>query len=147
MGPPMEPPNWFWMRTGLTPPAGLKKPVALRSGIAEVFVKGAVHPVGAAAQGGVDHGASHPAVLGGEVVGLDFEFLHGVRGDLGDLVGEALVAGAVGIVVDAVELEIVEGTGQAVDVEGAFAAIHRAEQQGALDAGGQQAEVRSSCGR
>ena len=79
--------------------------------------RGAVELVGAAAERGVDDGAAGAAVLGAEVVGLDLELLDRVGRDLHDLVREALVAGAVGVVVDAVEDEVVERAAQAVDVE------------------------------
>ena len=61
------------------------------------------------------------AVLGAHVVGDDLELGHRVRRRLHHLVREALVAGAVGVVVDAVEQVVVEGAAQAVDVERALA--------------------------
>ena len=62
------------------------------------------------------------AVLGAHVVGDDLELLHRVRRRLHHLVREALVARAVGVVVDAVDQEVVERRAQAVDVERALAA-------------------------
>ena len=71
--------------------------------------------------GDVDGGAGGAAVLGALVVGDDLELGDGVRRDGDDLVVEALVAFAVGVVVDAVEQEVVEHAALAVDVVGAGA--------------------------
>ena len=62
------------------------------------------------------------AVLRAHVVGDDLELLDRVRRRLHHLIREALVARAVGVVVDAVDEEVVEGRAQAVDVERALAA-------------------------
>ena len=98
----------------------------------------AVEPVGAAAERRVDDGAAGAAELGAEVVGLDLELLDGVGRDLHDLIREALVAGAVGVVVDAVEDEVVERAAHAVDVERRVA--RGADRRGA-DARAEQREV------
>ena len=94
--------------------------------------------VRAAAERRVDDRAAGAAELGAEVVGLDLELLHRVRRHLHDLVGEALVAGAVRVVVDAVEDEIVQRAAQAVDVERGVA---RLADRRLADAGTEQCEV------
>ena len=81
----------------------------------------AAEGVGAAGVGHVDGGAGRAAVLRAHVVGDHLELGHRVGRGLHHLVREALVARAVGVVVDAVDQEVVEGGAQAVDVERAFA--------------------------
>ena len=77
--------------------------------------------VGAAAVRDVHGRARRAAVLGALVVRDDAELADRVGRRLHHLVREALVAGAVGVVVDAVDQEVVERAAQAVDVERAFA--------------------------
>ena len=98
----------------------------------------AVERVRAAAERRVDDRAAGASVLGAEVVGDDLELFDRVRRHLHDLVREALVAGAVGVVVDAVEDEVVERAAHAVHVERRVA--RRADRRGP-DAGRQQREV------
>ena len=98
----------------------------------------AVNTVRAAPVGHVDGGARRPAVLGALVVGHDLELVDGIGRRLHHLVGEALVAGAVGVVVDAVDEKVVERTAQAVDVEGAFAQCAGAAAEGRLAHAGRQ---------
>ncbi len=90
--------------------------------VAVVFPERAVQLVGAALDGYVDDGSGSVIVLGAVVVGLDFELLDGVGARLHYLVREALVAGAVGVVIDAIEHEVVEFAALAVDVIGSVAA-------------------------
>jgi hypothetical protein len=90
-----------------------------------------------AADGGVDDGASGAAVFRGEVVGLHAELLHGVRIELHHLVRKALIGRAVGVVVHAVDHEVVVGTAQAVHVEGGVAIAD----VGFADAGREQRQV------
>ena len=84
-------------------------------------------------------GAHGPSVFGAEVVGLDLELLHRVRRQLDHLVGEALVASAVGVVVDAVQDEVVERGLHAVDIERGLAAA--VGQAGTPHAGRQQRQI------
>ena len=114
------PPNWLRLSGGFAV-AGLKKPVGVQLGVAEELPGVAVKLVGAAAVGDVDRRAGRAAVLGAHVVGDDLELADRVGRRLHHLVREALVARAVGVVVDAVDQEVVEGAAQAVDVERAFA--------------------------
>src|SRR5581483_5595742 len=141
IGPPMVPPNWLWISTGLMPRVGLKKPTALR-GVTQEVVDRAVELVRPTAQAGVDDRAARAPVLGAEVVGLDLELLQRVGRGLHDLVREALVASAVKVVVNAVKHEVVERAAQAVDVE---AGVARARFLGAEDrtahAGREQRQV------
>ena len=81
----------------------------------------AAEGVGAARIGDVDRGARRTAVLRAHVVGHDLELADRIRRRLHHLVREALVAGAVGVVVDAVDQVVVERRAQAVDVERPFA--------------------------
>jgi hypothetical protein len=66
----------------------------------------------------VDGRAGGTAVLGAHVVGDDLELADRVRRGLHHLVREALVARAVGVVVDAIDQEVVEHAAEAVDVQG-----------------------------
>ena len=77
--------------------------------------------VSAAAIGDVNRRPGRPAVFRTHVVGDDPELRDGVGSGLHHLVRETLVARAVGVVVDAVDEEVVEGAAQAVHVERAFA--------------------------
>ena len=69
----------------------------------------------------VNRCAGCAAVLRAHVIGDDFELGDGVGRRLHHLVRESLVARAVGVVVDAVDQEVVEGAAEAVHVERAFA--------------------------
>ena len=117
---------------------GLEEAGGVERGVAQVLPDGGVEFVGAAADGGVDDSAAGAAEFGREVVGFEAKLLDGVRGDLDDLIGEALVRGAVGVVVDAVDDEVILRTAHAVDVEGGVARVGDAA---AADAGGEQGEV------
>ena len=66
--------------------------------------------VGSAANARVDDGAARAAVLGREVVGDDAKLLDRVRIELNDLIGEALVGCAVGVVIDAIHHEVVQAS-------------------------------------
>ena len=87
---------------------GLEESGRVEIGIAQILEQRAVKLIGAALQGGVDDRPAGASELGAEIVGLDLEFRHGIGRDLRHLVGEALVAGAVGVVVDSIQDEIVE---------------------------------------
>ena len=93
----------------------------VQRGVAEEFPGVAVDLVGAAPVGDVHRRAGRASVFRALVVGDDAELADRVGRRLHHLVGEALVAGAVGVVVDAVDQEVVERAAQAVDVEGALA--------------------------
>ena len=112
--------------------------------VAQELPGAAVERVGAAAVVDVDRRARRAPVFGAHVVGDDLELGDRVRRRLHHLVREALVAGAVGVVVDAVDQEVVERAAQAVDVERAFARRVAGRQRGAgeLDAGRQQRQRR-----
>ena len=104
----------------------------------------AVKLIGAALQRHVDDGAAGAPVFGAEVVGLHLEFGNRVGTQLDGLIGIALVAGVVGVVVDAVHLKVIEGAALPVDVERAFAevAVVRIHAQKRLaDARSQQRQV------
>ena len=103
-----------------------------------------MEPVGAAPVIDVDGRAGSAAVLGAHVVGDDPEFADRVGRRLHHLVGEALVARAVRVVVDAVDEEVIEHAAQAVDVERAFArrVPRRERRAGQLHARRQQRERR-----
>ena len=100
---------------------GLKKPAAFRSVLRRNSYSVRVEAVGAAARSHVDGCAGRPAVLGALVIGHHVELRDGVGRDGDDLVVEALVALAVGVVVHAVEQEVVEHAALAVDVVRALA--------------------------
>jgi len=81
--------------------------------IAEEFEEGAVELVGAVLEGDVDDGAGGAAIFGGVAGGLDFELLHGVETGYDDGVTEEG-----GVVVDAIEHEVVVFDALSVDGEG-----------------------------
>ena len=78
--------------------------------------------VGAAAYGGVDHGAGGAAILGRVVARFYSKLADGVRRGWNVFICEALVGGSVVVVVEAVEQVVVERGALAIDVEGAFTA-------------------------
>src|ERR1700678_4384209 len=78
--------------------------------------------VGTAKDTDVDDGSGGAAILCAVVVGFDAELGDGIGGGRNGLVGEALVRGAVGVVVETVEQEVVEFAALAIDVEGGIAA-------------------------
>jgi hypothetical protein len=90
--------------------------MAFNSVLRKEFPDRPVQRVGAAADAGIDHCARRTAVFGAVVVGVEAELLHRVRRRLHHLVREALVAGAVGVIVQAVEVVGVECRAHAVDV-------------------------------
>ena len=85
-------------------------------GVADELVDRGVEVVGAAVRCDVDGGAGGAAILRALVVGYDLELRDGVGRNGDDLVVEALVALAIGVVVQAVEQEVVEHAALAVDV-------------------------------
>ena len=98
-----------------------KEIVGVGIAITKVFVESAVQFVGAAFADDADDGAA-AAVFGGVRAGDDFEFLQRVDGGAGDLRGQLLDVFGNGIVVDAVQQEIVFELAHAVDIESAGAA-------------------------
>src|SRR5262249_7825117 len=82
----------------------------------EEFPGFAVELVCSALDRRVDDGAGRSAIFGGIIVGFNFELGKCIRVWLNNLVGETLIAGAVGVVVDAIEQEVVEFAAAAVDV-------------------------------
>src|SRR6185437_7698296 len=82
--------------------------------IAEIVVRFAVELIGTASNTHVDHRTGRTTVFGAVVVGLDTKLRDGIRRWRNSLVGETLVGGAVGVVVDAVQEEVVELTALAV---------------------------------
>ena len=109
------------IEAGLHAGRGPEEAGGVELGAAHELPRRAAEGVGAARIGDVDRRAGRASVLGAHVVGDDLELADRVRRRLHHLVREALVAGAVGVVVDAVDQEVVEGRAQAVDVERAFA--------------------------
>src|ERR1700677_1941742 len=98
--------------------------------------------VGTAKDTDVDDGSGGAAILCAVVVGFDAELGDGIGGGRDGLVGEALVRGAVGVVVETVEEEVIELTALAVDVEGGIAAaVGGVLKDVAADAGNQGGEV------
>ena len=81
----------------------------------------AVEGIGARLRRHVHHRPTRPAELGRIGVHHHSELRHRIRRRLHGLVGEALVGGAVEIVVHAVEDEVVKHTAQAIHVVGALA--------------------------
>ena len=101
--------------------------------VAEELEGGAVEVVGPGLEVDVDDAAHGAAVLGGVGVGLDLELLDGVDGGL-DHLAAALGAGElVGVVVDAVDHEVVLGDLHAAGAEAAVAAA-----AGGLDGAGRE---------
>lgn len=108
-------------------------------GIAEKVIRSAVKCIGAGTHGDVDGGAAALAILCAVVVGDHFKFRDGVGRRLLYLIREALVAGSVGIVVDAFEQVVVVGAAKTIHDEGTFAAGRRWR----LDnAGGEMSQAR-----
>ena len=106
---------------GVADGGGLEEAGGVEVGVADELVDRGVELVGSACGGDVDGGAGGAAVLRALVVGDDLELRDGVGRNGDDLVVEALVALAVGVVVHAVEQEVVEHAALAVDVVGAGA--------------------------
>ncbi len=127
---------------GSVPLSGLKKPTALKTVLRLYSQSEPCNWLVPLLMVDVDHGAGRVVVLGAVVVGFDFELLNGVGAGLHHLVGEALVAGAVGVVVDAVEHEVVEFAALAVDVVRSVAAgVGAVFEQRLGDAGNEKREV------
>ena len=129
---------------GLPVEGGLEEAGGVELLVLEELPEGAVQGVGAGLGGDVHDGAAGAAELGGVGVDDEPELGDGVGRGLDGLIREALVGGAVEVVVDAVEQEVVPDRAEAVDVIGAFAA----EGDGALiaglrlaNAGGEQGEI------
>ena len=114
---------------------GLEVAGGVEVGVADELVDGGVEFVGSAGGCDVYGGAGGAAVFCALVVGDDLELGDGVGWDGDDLVVEALVALAVGVVVHAVEEEVVEHAALAVDVVGA-GADERADGAGGGGGGG-----------
>jgi hypothetical protein len=66
---------------------------------------------------GVDHSARGASILGAVVIGSHFKLRQGIRIGLNDLVRKALVAGAVGIVIDTIRQKIIQFAALSVNVE------------------------------
>ena len=112
--------------------------------VAEELEDVAAQAVAAAPIGDVHRRAGRASVLGALIVGDEAELRHRVGRRLHHLVREPLVARAVGVVVDAVDQEVVERAAEAVDVERAFArrAVGALVERGLPDAGREQRERR-----
>jgi len=93
--------------------------------VAEIVVSLAMEFVVAAANADVDDGTGGAAVLCAVVVGLNAKLGDSVGRGRNGLIGEALVGGAVGVVVETVEKKVVEFAALTVDVEGGVAAAVR----------------------
>ena len=105
----------------LLPVGRLEEGRRVQRGVAEELPGIAVELVGAAAIRDVDGRAGRTAVFRALVVRHDAELADRVGRRLHHLIREPLVARAVGVVVHAVDQEVVERAAQAVDVERAFA--------------------------
>ena len=121
IGPPSDAAELVAIERRLSASRGLKKPVAFIDVSRRNSQALPCSRLRAAAVVDVDGRAGGAAVLRAHVVGDDLELADRVRRRLHHLVREALVARAVGVVVDAVDQEVVEHAAQAVDVERAFA--------------------------
>src|SRR5262249_34603490 len=120
----------------------LEEADGIEHGIAMIFPQTAVKLIGPGAVRCVDHGAGAASEFRAISVGLDLELLDGVRRDLDDLARKALIAGAIRIVVDAIQQEVIDRIAQPVDVEGGFAPGSRdAVLRRFAHAGGQQRKV------
>ena len=86
--------------------------------VAEEFINITVEIVGAGFHGGVQNGSTGTAKLSAEIGSLDFEFLDGVDGRKGDIVGAVEKVNGIGVVVDAVEKVVVLGGPQTVGGKG-----------------------------
>jgi hypothetical protein len=94
----------------------------IEDGVAMVLPRLAMERVGAAIDGDIDDGTGCAAELGAVVVGLSAKLVDGIRRRWNRLVGEALIRGAVGVVVQAIEKKIIELRALPVDVERRVAA-------------------------
>src|SRR5262249_11832931 len=95
-------------------------PNGVQIGVAQKLVRRAMELVPAGAGRRADDGATSPPVLRAVVIGDDLKLRHGIGRWLRDLIGESLIAGAVGVVVDAIQQEVVIRAAHAVHVERAF---------------------------
>src|SRR6185295_4922076 len=122
---------------------GLKEAGGVEHGVAEELPGLTVKLVCSALDSGIDDSAGGAAIFGAVVVGFHLEFGERIGIGLNDLVGKALVAGAVGVVVDAIQQEIVELAAATVHVIGSVAAaVGAVFQRGFRDPWGQQSEIR-----
>jgi len=99
----------------LAAPGRLEEPDSVHRSVPEELPAAAAKLVGATAIRRIHDGAAAPAVLGAVVVRLDLELGDGVRRNLDHLIGEALVARAVRVVVDTVELKVVRRIAEQYD--------------------------------
>ncbi len=105
------------LERGLHSIHGFDKAGGVEIGVAQKFPKFAVQLIGAALDGGVDDCASGAPVLGAVVIGLHLELCQGIGIRLDHLVGKALIAGAIRVVIDTVEQKVIQLAALAVDVE------------------------------
>ena len=123
MCPPNAAPNWFCTSTGLTPVAGRKKPTAFslvlrRNSQAEPWKS--LVPLRTLALITAPPARPYSAE---KLFVDDAELLDRVGIQLDDLVGEALVGGAVRVVIHAIHHEVVQRTAQAIHVERSIAVM------------------------
>ena len=122
---------------------GLEEAGGIEGRVANVLPGAPVELIGAEAGDHVDGSAAGVAKLGAGVIDYHLKLGYRIGRGLHHLVGESLIGGAVLVVVQAVEEEVVEGAAQAVDVKGAFARIALGELAGAGNhAGGQLHQLR-----
>ena len=88
--------------------------------IAQEVIGSSMEHVRSGAHDRVDDCSSNPTILSAEVARYDFEFGDRVRRGLRDLVREALIAGRIGIVIQAIHKEVVVGAPHPVRVERAL---------------------------
>src|SRR5215469_7051409 len=86
-------------QSGLQPSHRLKEANGVEFGVAQEIPRRAMEIVGAAANAGIDDGTRRAPVLGAVVVGVEPEFLNCIRRCLHYLIGETLITGPVGVIV------------------------------------------------
>ena len=117
MGKPRVAPNWFWRYLGTLVVEVLAH---VEGVVADVLPGAAVDSIGAGFDAGVDDRAGGVAELRAVGSGLDLELSESVRWRPDDVAGAVEEVDDVGVVVDAVEDEVVLLGALAVGVEVAF---------------------------
>src|SRR6185369_10701401 len=93
---------------------GLEVSYGIQVGVAQELPGGAMKLIGAALERHIDNRAAGAAVFGAEVIGLYFELGNRVGTQLDGLIGIALVACVIGVIIDAIHLKVIEGAALAV---------------------------------
>src|SRR5262245_46067218 len=95
----------------------LEKADRVQRRIPKVFPNRSVKVVRSTSDADIHNRPACPAIFCAVAAGLDFELLRGIGRKLDDLVRETLIGGAVKIIVDAINQEVVLRTPHAVHVE------------------------------